>query len=107
MAAEKKCSKCGWKLRADNTKGICGTASACKRRVDSGWKPADDDAGDDVLDRTSLPKTPPKTKSDALKRFRAVAEAMGHDPDELLAQYCEGWLLAVKEAVDKVQNGGG
>jgi hypothetical protein len=84
------CSKCGWKLRRNNTTGICSNAKACRSR-EAG-------AEDDVLDRTSL--QPPPKKSDALRRFRTVAEALGQDPDKLLADWCEGWLGRLKTNVE-------
>ena len=105
MADVKTCAKCGKKLRSDNTKGICGQAGPCARRAAAGGVAAD--AGDDdILERTGGTKpaeAPPKTKSDAMKRFRVVAEAMGYDPEQLLSTYCEGWLAAVKAEVDKIE----
>lgn len=99
MADEKKCPFCGKKLRADNTKGVCGKCQSNGKRLENAPR---GDAGDDqVLERTALPKTPPK--SDAVKRFRVVAEAMGYDADELLATYAEGWLAAVKQSVDQLE----
>lgn len=93
MDEVKTCSKCSKKLRADNTKGVCSEAAACRKRVAGG-----DDA---VLERVGVAEPPPK--GDALKRFRVVAEAMGYAPDRLLAQYCEGWLAALREEIDKLE----
>lgn len=101
---EKFCSKCGKQLRSDNTKGYCGVATACARRVAAGARPPSTD--DEVLARAVRGEatTPPKTdRRDALKRFRTVAEAFGYDPDGLLATYAEGWLAAVKQSVDKLE----
>lgn len=39
------------------------------------------------------PVRSPKPKADALKRFKLVASALGVNPDALIAEFCEGWLV--------------
>jgi hypothetical protein len=119
MEDEKTCAKCGKKLRKNTSFATC-TEHRTKKEIQEAWRRSAEqqrlkagakprapkaDADDAVLERAGLPKTPPKT--DAVKRFRVVAEAMGYEPDELLAKYCEGWLAAVKESVDKFEAPGG
>lgn len=95
MADEKKCPYCKKKLRADNTRGAC---SECLKD----GKPIPNGAGEDEL--AGLSKLAPakaKSKSDVLKRFRLVADAMGLDPDQMLEEYAAGWLELVKEKVQE------
>jgi hypothetical protein len=40
-------------------------------------------------------------RKESLKRFRTLASALGKDPDELLADFAEGWIATLERAVDK------
>lgn len=119
MADEKKCVTCGKKLRNGTSFATCPEhrtkeeqqaawrRAAEQKRVKGGGKPrarkSDDDRVLDALDLAKSAEAPPKTKSDAMKRFRVVAEAMGYDAEQLLSTYCEGWLAAVKAEIDKIE----
>jgi hypothetical protein len=41
------------------------------------------------------------SRRDTLKKFRTLASALGKDPDELLADFAEGWIATLERAVDK------
>jgi len=111
--SDKTCSRegCGNHISTQNKTGVC---TPCQQGYPPGSagskagkkKPRATKPKADVLDRLELGVVEaklPKAKSDAQKRFRVVAEAMGHDPEALLNTYCEGWLAAVKQAVDTIE----
>ena len=89
---DKTCTKCGKKLRADNSKGLCGDWTACRKRASGG------------ASSPPAAKAPKPRKStapaDVVERFKTVANALGYDADELLEEYCEGWLADLKSKVD-------
>lgn len=90
----KNCARpgCSKKLRANNTTGSCATgclspeAPPGKRATGATVRAA----------RGEAPKRVP-TQGVALDRFRVVCEALGMDPDEVLTEFAEGWLDALKE----------
>lgn len=82
-------SGCGKRLRSDNTKGMCS-------RCQAGRKLAPVDGTDEQL--AGERKGGPRKKSDTMKRFRLVAEAVGDDPDALLEEFADGYLERIKSA---------
>jgi hypothetical protein len=46
--------------------------------------------------KVSPPATP---AADVIRRFRLLAEALGFDPDEVLAGFAESWLARARDAV--------
>lgn len=83
----KLCPYCGKKLRSDNKRGACSDCLASGR-------------GRDEAPSVDLGDGPPKKRSkasDVVKRFRVVAEALGFDADQLLEEYCAGWLENIKQ----------
>lgn len=80
MDNEMPCAVCGGRMRADNKSGV---HAACK---------------------TSAPAAvamPPPSASHArsLERFRTVADALGFNADQLLAEFAEDWLSRIRRAV--------
>lgn len=91
-----QCTRCGKKLRSDNSKGVCADAQKCASRTSGG-----DASVYDVKapsERTATTK-PARAKSETLKRFRVVAEALDEDADALLEAFAESWLAQLKERV--------
>ncbi len=96
-------SGCGKRLYANNTKGVCANKGKC--------------AGKDELERfvpAATAEAPPKTRlvetriaktaaSDALGRFRLLAEALGFDPEEVLGQFANEWLERARHALREPQ----
>lgn len=98
MADEKKCPYCKKKLRTDNSRGACSECLAKGRPIPNGEGEVDELAG------LKLAPAKSKTRSDTIKRFRIVAEAMGKDPDKMLEEYAEGWLELLKQKVEEDAN---
>lgn len=115
-AEEKSCSKCGKRLRADNTRGVCGQAGPCAARAAAtNGSPAVAEAR--VKDenppfglRTAglppgvppiaqRPRRQPTEADETLRRFRLLAEALGFDADEVLAGFAKDWLERARSAV--------
>lgn len=99
----KSCSHCGKALRSNNTKGICAVKADCEDRA---GRPRGGDAGDESevgggepvrTERKKAKRTSPT--SDAMHRFRLVAEGFGLDPDSILQDFCEGWLAKARKGV--------
>lgn len=93
MSDVKTCSRpgCGKKLNANNTKGVCN--SGCRSA----------EAPPSMRAPTATPSTRRPVKraaaGEALERFRAVAEALGMDPDAVLEEFAEAWLAELREKV--------
>lgn len=89
------CSRpgCTKQLRSNNTSGVCGSGCRSPEAPPSQRDPALDD---DVLD--DKPKK--RRASDTMKNFRAVASALGKDPDAILEEAAEEWLAVVRKAVE-------
>lgn len=86
MSEAKQCTKCGNKLRSDNTGTEC---SYCKKGLRS---PA---AGGEA--QKAGGKRP---ASETLKRFRTVAIALGKDPDAILEEAAKEWLSVLEKAAE-------
>lgn len=75
----KRCTRAGCqkKLRADNGKGVCSSLKRCGQNSS-----------------TAQHSGPPKANAtdDTLRRFRMLAEALGMDADQVLADFAAGWL---------------
>jgi hypothetical protein len=112
MTEAKQCTKCGKKLRSDNTKGICGQAGPCAKRASAGGV---DDAvlsslgfggESDKFAGKARDEAPPATKRPREKlkrepkpappswqeRFSALAAALGLKPDAMIEDFCRGWV---------------
>lgn len=90
------CSRrgCGKQLRSNNTTGMCGSGCLSPDAPPS-LRAAGVD-GDDILD-----DKPKKVgRSDVQKRFRAVAVALGKDPDAILDEAAQAWLDVIAKAVE-------
>lgn len=80
-----ECTKCGKKLRSNNTRGVC--SGGCKAVVSAiGAAPEE-----------SAEVYRSKRRKDLAGKFRAVTVALGYDPDELLEEYQQGWLDRIRE----------
>lgn len=87
--SERTCSTCSKKLRKNNSGDLC---TSCRRGPDVGApvtkrkpvpvKAANDEAPDSVL-----------------AKFRVVADALGENPDAILADYAQGWLDRLRAKV--------
>ena len=95
------CPYCSKKLRTNNTKGICGVCQARGRTLENAPATPDVSLYDVKAPSESAgrPKPAARAKSDALKRFRVVAEALDEDADALLEAFAESWLAQLKERV--------
>jgi hypothetical protein len=85
------CSKCGKKLRSDNTKGICGASVACSKRAKNGAAEAPAEM------KPPPPARRPKKVAGVswLERFRQLHAALGLDADEALDEHCREWVESV------------
>lgn len=104
MSEEKKCPYCGKKLRVDNTRGACSVCLSEGKPVPS--SAAAPKATMRVPFGTArVEVAAPKHRGDEVDRalvmakFRTVAEALGFDPDELLAEAAQAWLEGAGAAV--------
>lgn len=87
MDEKKLCTKCGAKeLRVTNTTGVC---TPCRKAMPAGERPA-----------ASGAKASPGNKA-LRKNFQVLAEALGEDPDELVACFMEGWIEKARAAVKR------
>lgn len=99
---------CGKKLNKNNKRGVCGTGCLSTSAPPSKQvKPGGPQSN--VL-RQLHAKTESKpngiSPKKILENFRAVATALGKDPDVLLADAAQGWLDGVREAVAALDMGG-
>jgi hypothetical protein len=83
LMSDRNCAKCGKKLRANNTGADC-------------WSCRTNGTGEAQSASSPVPGPGRRAKSDAQKRFKVVATALGVDPDKLIAEFCEGWLERVR-----------
>jgi hypothetical protein len=88
-----QCTRCGKKLRSDNSKGVCADAQKCASRI------SESDGSVYDVKTTSEQAPARRAKSDTLKRFRVVAAALDEDADALLEAFAESWLAQLKERV--------
>lgn len=88
--SDRKCTNCSKQLRSNNQHETC---SECRK---TGAATAEGDGGGQTASR------PPtrKAKTDAQKRFKVVASALGVDPDNLIAEFCEGWLARIRTSAN-------
>lgn len=87
----KPCSVCGKPTRRNNTKGVhreCATGEPQRPKPPRRELP-------DVLDLSTPTRAPPI----ALEQFRVVAQALGFEPDALLAEFVQSWLERIRKAV--------
>lgn len=92
---------CDRKLYANNVKGVCANIKKCGAAKQA----ADALEIDAPVVRRREPPPAPKPASGAtetLKRFRLLAEAIGFDPDLVLAEFASGWLERARQAVQAV-----
>ena len=85
------CSRrgCEKKLRSNNTTGHCG--SGCHSL----------DAPPSQQDRRvtkAAPAAAAPAAPDAMARFRVVVDALGHDPDAILADFAQLWLDELRKS---------
>lgn len=78
----RRCVNCGRKLNANNTHETC---SGCR----AGGVPA------------PAQEAAPSESLEVLARFRQAAVLFGLNPDEMIADYCRGWLEAVSSAAKR------
>lgn len=84
----KPCAVCGKPTRSDNTRGYhtrCFRGAGSPEAV-----PTDRPLGGGKTDGS---------ERDVKKRFRAAADALGFDADEILERHMRDWLARAKEAV--------
>lgn len=79
--ADRNCSKCGKKLHWKNKGGECPDCRPAAPAAGGGQGSS-------------------RAKSDVVKRFKVVASALGVDPDNLIAEFCEGWLERVRTSAN-------
>lgn len=81
-------SGCTKKLNANNTKGVCGSNCLSPEAP----------AGIRAIDRIRAAATTPPDAPErgALGRFRTVAVALGLEPDDILEEFAQEWLNALK-----------
>lgn len=95
MSDEKKCPYCDKKLRIDNTRGACSACLAEGKPI-----PAGGTAPPKTVRRVEGESDEEETDAAAiLAKFRTVAEALGFDPDEVLAEGAQAWLEGAGAAV--------
>jgi hypothetical protein len=102
MSSERKCSKCSGAIGPNNRIGICTPCQRPNRgagavKVRGHAKP---DADDAVLGRLAEDlKPPPPAEPETspwLKQFYQLAEALGLNPDDMLAEHCRQWVENVR-----------
>jgi DNA-binding SARP family transcriptional activator len=109
-----QCSRsgCSKQLRAHNTKGVC--SSGCESpdapfaAQAAGVKraPASTSAARAIAEAVEEADDKQENIAHAavLAKFRTVAEALGFDPDEVLAEAAEQWIEAAGAAVKQVND---
>lgn len=98
------CSRtgCTKKLRRNNTTGMCATGchsaeAPAGRRASLGATATVVSREPYSMEITERPATAP---SDALAKFRVVAEALGKKPDELLGEFAQAWLEELRAKLE-------
>jgi len=90
-------SGCTKKLRKDNAKGVCSSncdspeAPAAQRAKGIGAAAPKHEAAKEIYAPEKL------SHAETIKIFRDVAEAVGRDPDEMIAEFAQAWLDGLRE----------
>lgn len=94
------CSRtgCTKTLRSNNTTGLCATNCLSPDAAPSHRAKAVDGAGGE-LGRTRAEKPAAET-GNAMAKFRAVAEVVGLDPDQVLEEFAQSWLDGLRETLE-------
>jgi hypothetical protein len=85
LMSDRNCTKCGKNLRSNNQGDDCW---ACRKAAPTDGGPVE-----------SGPASR-KPKPGVVKRFKVVASALGVDPDNLISEFCEGWLERVRSSAN-------
>lgn len=95
---KKRCSRagCGKTLRANNTTGSCATGCRSEDAPPAKRAKASGGAGQAQASKAQEAVS----CAGALARFRVVAEALGKTPDDILEDFAQGWLDALRERLD-------
>ena len=105
MSDEKQtCSRpgCSKPLRKHNSSGQC--SSNCLSPEAPPAKRAKGVEGSTVTpsqSRKPAAKRAPRSQGDALERFRTVMTALGKDPEEMLAEFAEEALTALRTRLEE------
>lgn len=101
--AVKTCARsgCGRRLRSDNVKGVCSMLKNCGGSGEAPPKTTEPKTAirREVFITPLDPPSPEGSPAETLRRFRLLAEAIGFDPDEALAELASSWLARAGSAV--------
>ncbi len=81
------CPKCSKPLRSNNTRGVCTNCYNEGHRADGSEAPPSGD---------QKKKRPAK---DVVKKFMVVAAALDLDPEQMISDFCLGWLEGLSSRV--------
>lgn len=90
-------SGCTKKLRKDNEKGVCSSncgspdAPPFARAKGVGAAAPKREAAKEVAAIAT------SSNEETIQRFRSVTEAVGRDPDEMIAEFAQAWLNGLRE----------
>ncbi len=89
-------SGCNKKLRKDNAKGLC--SSNCESPDAPPFARAKGVAAGPKREAAKEVTAPATLSHEAtIQRFRSVTEAVGRDPDEMIAEFAQAWLDGLRE----------
>lgn len=94
------CSRtgCTKTLRSDNSVGKC--SSNCESPEAPPSHRAKGVSAASAPKRESVPEKASSSSSEVIERFRAVAEAVGRDPDEMIAEFAQSWLDGIRGIIE-------
>lgn len=87
-------SGCGRSLRRNNKSGYCPDHKYQWQR----------EGGESPRSKPQKKNAPAEVNGDVRERFEQLAKGLGKDPEQLINEFCEGWVANVAEAAEKALN---